>query len=918
MAQIDMATFDSETTKSKSLPILNKSERPKRECRTRKRPYELEQYTSKRLKYDQIEVGGGDEQDENSCVFTLTNSDSEDENETEINDENKQLDDNSDFEDIEDETNYVQYCRISSDQQRYTPVVYNQTILQQQQSLTRHSKRLISQFKYFYDHGLRKSIQTTDCSSMDIIEDNADEKFRAEFKNTFNRLDLFKQGYCVLSNEPFAFYSLCYLCGSLGSNDLIYCQSCCEGYHFNCLNDYEQPRANLSSQNWLCPNCNVCTICGLLTSKINQSEPLISCYDCQKTFHLKCLKKTASSTDEQYIEIFQMTNNNSVVSQSRLMNSYLLNHIWFCPTCVHCDCGEKLYSNERNLLCLTRYFSTQMCFDCFNQLKILRIEKHDQIDKCLFCEKFIEQISTKDKSPWSLLRCTKCQYRFHSKCDGYFPEDLPILTQMKLNLICSKCDRQQHDFIRQQLNQIKQTILDNLSIDLSNIFQLISHQQIETYFQSLNKYHQKYFQSIHLEFFLNDLLYLIRRIFSSTDLQCWQGVIDGCIRRQCPWFQSKAYLTNIKSIHVYQPIPFDDHTYVKQNQYQLSTNSLLNRLENLSTNSFQNFHQNDTRKCQLCDTLSDSQCSIIGRLISFGINQWVHVGCILAAYAKNLDQPPYILRNIRETIQRCQNKYTCVLCSKLGASVHCFENECYQRFHCHCIQKYYAKQDQTYVQTLNIKNGFLPNLTTLCLKHNGLKTLNNDLLNDEEMKNAHSKIKYINPLSTVYGDLSNNTSEIYLNKIYLCIGSLQIESVGNFDYQINKISDNYIYNQTYPNDYRASRLFWSIDNPQKIIRYYLHIEVNQTYHTNEINHRIQVYPCDEKQMTIENLYEQCRIFFRKYQQQIDEHYNTIEELCQKTTVNKKGQANQANSKKKNSTSTIALFLLLFFFFSIKK
>ena len=105
-----MATFDSETTKSKSLPILNKSERPKRECRTRKRPYELEQYTSKRLKYDQIEVGGGDEQDENSCVFTLTNSDSEDENETEINDENKQL-----LKTRQTMFNIVEYHRINND-----------------------------------------------------------------------------------------------------------------------------------------------------------------------------------------------------------------------------------------------------------------------------------------------------------------------------------------------------------------------------------------------------------------------------------------------------------------------------------------------------------------------------------------------------------------------------------------------------------------------------------------------------------------------------------------------------------------------------------------------------------------------------------------------------------------------------------
>ena len=181
-----------------------------------------------------------------------------------------------------------------------------------------------------------------------------------------------------------------------------------------------------------------------------------------------------------------------------------------------------------------------------------------------------------------------------------------------------------------------------------------------------------------------------------------------------------------------------DHTYAMNNLNETTSYSLLNYLEKSSLNEinlFNNFRENDQRKCHLCETISDHQLSIIGRLISFGINQWVHVGCILAAYAKNLDQPPYILRNIRETVLRCQTKYNCVLCSKLGASVHCNETECYQRFHCQCIEKYYSTIDKNYQQQLNLKNGFLPNLTTLCLKHNGVKTMNKenlDGINEEE------------------------------------------------------------------------------------------------------------------------------------------------------------------------------------------
>lgn len=220
MAQIETAMFESVTAKTKNLPSFIKQERPKRVCRSRKRPYDTEHYSLKRLKYDQIDF---DEQNENSCTFGLTTSDTDDDDDTEskcsTSDDTeqqltiKQLDDNSDIEEIEDETNHVFFSKISSDQHRHISVVLNQIINQKQQTLSRHSKRLISQFKYYYDHGLRKAIQPTNSSEIFINQSNDIylEKLRWELRNTFNRIDLFKEGYCVLSNEPFPFHSLCYM-----------------------------------------------------------------------------------------------------------------------------------------------------------------------------------------------------------------------------------------------------------------------------------------------------------------------------------------------------------------------------------------------------------------------------------------------------------------------------------------------------------------------------------------------------------------------------------------------------------------------------------------------------------------------------------------------------------------------------------
>jgi len=469
MAQIETAMFESVTAKTKNLPSLIKQERPKRECRARKRPYDLEQYTSKRLKYDQLDF---DDQIDSCCTFALTTSDTDEDNDTEskcsTSDEIeqaliKQFDDNSDLEEIEDETVNIHFSKISSDQHRHIPVVLNENILQQQQTLSRHSKRLISQFKYLYNHGLRKSVQPTNAS--DNFNNQNLDKLRWELRNTFNRIDLFKEGYCVLSNEPFPFYSLCYMCGSMGF-DLIYCNNCCEAYHPNCLNEYERPRLNSSSELWLCPNCNVCTICGLLThenllsrmmNEQNSSSQLISCFDCQKNFHLKCLKRIK---DEQLNELNPSTNN-SIISLSRLSNSYLLNQTWSCPSCIKCDCGDKLISNERNILSLNKTFLSQqtlMCYDCFNHMKIIYHEKNDKIEKCYFCEKYIEQILLKPKQINYLFQCFKCKNRFHSKCDGYLNEDAQIIPQMKnlsLNIICSKCDLDERENIRKYLRDYK-------------------------------------------------------------------------------------------------------------------------------------------------------------------------------------------------------------------------------------------------------------------------------------------------------------------------------------------------------------------------------------------------------------------------------------------------------------------------------
>ena len=163
------------------------------------------------------------------------------------------------------------------------------------------------------------------------------------------------------------------------------------------------------------------------------------------------------------------------------------------------------------------------------------------------------------------------------------------------------------------------------------------------------------------------------------------------------------------------------------------------------------------------------------------------------------------------------------------------------------------------------------------------------------------KLKTVNTSSTVYGDLTNNTIEFALINTRLCIGSLQVDALGNFDYLLDRATDNFLADRTYPNDYRASRLFWSMKNARRRTMYHLHIEVEQTYHHQSSNHRAIEHPLNDEQMRVEQLYEQCRTYFRKTQNEIDEHINYVDELCQKTMVNKKSKTNDASQNATGSS-----------------
>ncbi|ESO93734.1 hypothetical protein LOTGIDRAFT_59489, partial [Lottia gigantea] len=102
--------------------------------------------------------------------------------------------------------------------------------------------------------------------------------------------------------------NVCYLCGSLGQEELLYCCICCEAYHTFCIDEEDRP-SNDNKDNWCCDNCQFCNVCGYQNN-------LLSCDRCQSTYHPECLGP------------------NYPTRPSSKKN------IWVCTKCVKCkSCG---------------------------------------------------------------------------------------------------------------------------------------------------------------------------------------------------------------------------------------------------------------------------------------------------------------------------------------------------------------------------------------------------------------------------------------------------------------------------------------------------------------------------------------------------------------------------------------------------
>ena len=135
-------------------------------------------------------------------------------------------------------------------------------------------------------------------------------------------------GHAVITESSAVEHPMCFLCGSGGRDQMVFCSGCCESFHPFCLEQEELPQTEEIEKNWTCKRCSNCRICGESRSK---EKDTLRCGECCLTFHADCLQPEQAKKPDEDVP-------------------------WVCFKCLRCkscDKAEVAHYYEGNPMCAT-------------------------------------------------------------------------------------------------------------------------------------------------------------------------------------------------------------------------------------------------------------------------------------------------------------------------------------------------------------------------------------------------------------------------------------------------------------------------------------------------------------------------------------------------------------------------------------
>ncbi|XP_048848986.1 histone-lysine N-methyltransferase 2B-like isoform X2 [Brienomyrus brachyistius] len=611
-------------------------------------------------------------------------------------------------------------------------------------------------------------------------------------------------GLSVLTSVPVIPPILCLLCASKGQHQMLFCQVCCEPFHWFCLEPEERPLVE-NKDKWCCRRCKFCHVCG---HRNKHCKALIECERCQNCYHPSCLGPNYPNPSKW-------------------------KKAWVCMTCVRCkSCGatpgtnwETEWNHEKDL-----------CPDCK--------KLYDQGNFCPVCFGCYED----DDYTSQMIQCAECSHWVHAKCESLSDDLYKMLSSLPDSVvyICEPCSHAQSSTWREQLmSELKERLSKLLaSMRNSSLTQhMLCHpessplpgplnfkDQPAVDLQTVNVKFEGGFYTT-LELFHEDMIQMFQKwLEEEEDALPWEQSSSALARsfylhlmeEEFPWFssqdakewdpRSKDVLNGMLPYAV--PPPSSEHVYaqwrVREGQASARARGDLEtragatsdprdlsgsgcrfqgELDNISS-SVDDWSKEDERQCALCQKYGDAKPNDAGRLLYLGQNEWAHVNCSL--WSAEVFEDDGSLMHVHSAVTRGR-LMRCEGCHQTGATVGCCLSSCQSNYHFMCARAHNCV--------------FQDDKKVFCYKHR-------DLISDKMVTEDGFEV-----LRRVFVDFEGISlrrkflTGLEPECINMIIGSLTIQNLG----VLTEVSASQ--GKLFPVGYQCSRWYWSTVDPRRRCRY---------------------------------------------------------------------------------------------------
>jgi hypothetical protein len=552
------------------------------------------------------------------------------------------------------------------------------------------------------------------------------------FKQLVSENEAWRHGYCVPMLEPLLYKGpLCYLCGSGGIGELVYCMSCNEPFHPYCCEFSPTDHGQ-----WYCSNCIVCDVC--LTM-----DNLLECDQCHRHYHECCLSRDHPlGTDDD-------------------------DEIWKCSRCVRCVSCRSVKAGQ---------YEGARWHESFTLCEACALLK-EKGNVCPVCQKCYQDFDFDSK----MIQCALCERWIHAECADVSDDDydaLSLLPDSVAEFECKLCcpvssTRWKAAILSDSLSGMRKVCMalksqfDDLPIDLDSI---TSNVEMGYYSSSPTR-------------FGHDVLKLLESLVNNPeeDLHMQKTAIlvqDNFCKimvKLFPWFSPENALqlepqkcqekkSEVDKMFTATPYPSSDHDYSNPT----IPKSPPKTPEHRAFAGQRDISFSDFRRCVFCLEDGDSGPMEAGRLICVALDEWAHVNCCLWS-AEVFERQDGTLQHLDKAIARGKS-LKCDFCGRPGATTGCCDSRCRLSFHFICARKagclflnnkqvfctshYVSGREQLSKEKLQVDRRVYVDLTKIRPSKQKLETLNHKTL----------KLRIGSMLVTAFGKLvdASDTSKTLL------------------------------------------------------------------------------------------------------------------------------------------------------------